>query len=114
MQTFEALLSLMIAFSMVIVFVTLPEQHYSFTLPQYLIAEDAWRVLYLRHGLSMFYPMDNSLSQDISTMSSLASICISYSTPFFSTPECNDINRVVIKEERIFGDASTLIVSGKD
>ncbi len=86
MEVFEALMALTVAVSAVSLFLFIPTYHHDFSLIQYVNAEDVWRVLYLRHGLGMFYPNNiTGLSDDVYEMSNMAYVCIDYSTFIFST-----------------------------
>ena len=105
---FEALLALTVALGLLVLVKLISFSPGSWTHLQYVIAEDIWRVLYLRHGLGMFYPVNAStLKEDLDKISKEVGVCVEYETPTFSysSKECpaKSGNVVAVSEDFTLG-----------
>ncbi len=96
--TLEAVVSLLI-FLMLLLTIRVNPPSPDYTLYRYILAEDVWRVLYLKHGPSMFIYFlfdkgDVSLKNDIKRMGEETGLCIEFNIEGFPTT-CK--NPIIIK-----------------
>ncbi len=117
MESFEALLGFFIFLAMLSLYLPLVDVDNDYVVPQYLLAEDIWRVLYLKYGLFFYYPPPSKVPElmaDIEYLSQLTQLCIEYETLFFSYSSSlcppHSHNVVVIREPKMVGE-SVLTVS---
>jgi hypothetical protein len=99
MHTLEAVFSLivLVGFSMMLTLGADAPTDYS--LYQYQLANDVWRVLYLRHGVALLY--DPSIAiDDLERITSETGLCIE--TDFYSTCEVEE--GITIKKPIVLGN----------
>lgn len=116
MDVFEALLTLIVALSLLTLLRLITYMPGSWTHIQYVLAEDMWRVLYLRHGLEAFYPTNaTELEEDLERMYELTSFCIQYSTPTFTyeSEDCPQKGKNIITVKEVFSLGEVSLSIGK-
>jgi len=93
METVEALIAFLTFLAFLSLYIPLASEDPHYTLTHYHIAEDVWRVLYLKHGIWFFYPVGERaalLRQDLDELAEMTKVCIRYEAYAFSytSPHC--------------------------
>ncbi len=115
MESFEMLMAFFVFLTMLSLYIPLVDVDGDYTLQQYLLAEDIWRVMYLKHGLAFYYPIgvEAELSADLDQLAQMTNLCIEYETTAgglhfsYVSPYCppRSGNVVVIREPRVVGES---------
>jgi len=107
MNTIEAILSLMIFILIIFTFITVPTPELDISLYKLKLAEDIWRILYLKGELTNF--QEDKILEDLNKIKELTGLCVSINWKEESIKTCEPSEFVVVKRIAFINSSPEMI-----